>query len=105
MTKAEGDKDPRFAQVTILGEVHVKDVVLGAAIAGATDPEMMEEAIESLHDRYGVEVIDIKEVPNAQRDRLIPSGGTTIIFSAEAWRAPWQPKGPTPNWRGKEPIQ
>lgn len=108
MSKAENADRPRFADFITVAETKVNDGVLGLAIGFASDKEMLDEGVKRLKDEYGIDVIFLGDLHSEEiRDVSLPNGGRGFFFSAEKWKAPWQPKGPKPNWRtdNGDPIQ
>lgn len=65
-----------------------------------TDEQTIREAKKAIEEEEGGVFVDLtREQADTQK--------ASFFFSSSAWKAPWQPKGPKPNWRTEDgtPIQ
>lgn len=102
--KDRGDTE-RFA-IFIPIDVEITDTHVRVETLGlASDKEAAEQASIELSDALHAESWSLQEISRPDGREV---GEKRFYFSGDKWKAPWQPKGPKPNWRTEanpnEPI-
>lgn len=97
----ESDQRGRRPDAVVLGAVILdKKGISLAGVVGADDKETADFAWEAFTLIVEDEIFGDEE-HYVDVDRS-PADKKQFFFSAENWKAPWQPKGPNPPWRNKE---
>lgn len=98
MAKAEGEK---IAHVIPLGSVRSEGVRRLVVLVAGTDHETNSEALREFAMETGATLWESQEIDREGN----PKGGKSFYFSGDKWKAPWQPKGPPPNWQTADPNE
>lgn len=93
MSEKDNSSNAKFARIIPLSS-RVKDgEIISDFLGMATDRETMETAMVNLADRIGLNSWTLEDLkPDGTR------ANKRYFFSGATWTAPWQPKGPKPNW-------